>query len=92
MIWIPAFLAAGIAVSRSRCFALLPFPSTGRPRYVEMKKFCMSMMTSAVFGGEMMIGVVVVESCIEALLSGRAYSGGNGRVRSKVGGVEEWSQ
>jgi len=68
----PAFLAAGIAVSSSRCAALFPAPSAGRPRYVERKKFCMSMITRALFEGEMVIGVVVVDRGIEALGSGRA--------------------
>lgn len=92
MICIPAFLAAGIAVSSNCLFALFPAPSVGRPRYVERKKFCMSMMTSAVFEGEIRVGVVVVGRAMESFGDGRAYSGGEGRVRSKVGGDDEWSQ
>ena len=84
MICIPAFLAAGIAASSNRLFAMFPAPSSGRPRYIERKKFCISMMTSAVFGGEMTIGVVVVAKEIESLGEGRAYSGGVGRVKSKL--------
>ena len=49
-------------------------------------------MTSAVFEGEMTIDVVVVDRGIECLGDGRAYSGGRGRVRSKHGGEDEWSQ
>lgn len=71
MICIPAFLAAGIPVSSNRCAALLPAPSAGRPRNVERKKFCMSIMTRALFGGEMMIGVVVVRREIDDLDEGR---------------------
>lgn len=92
MICIPADLAAGIATSSNRLFALFPAPSAGRPRYIERKKFCISMMTRAVFEGEMIIGVVVVDREIESFGDGRAYSGGEGRVRSKLGGDEEWSQ
>ena len=76
MICIPPFLAAGIAVSHSLLFALFPAPSAGRPRYIERKKFCMSMMISAVFAGEMTIGVVVVDSETLSLGDGRAYCGG----------------
>lgn len=43
-------------------------------------------MTSAVFKDEMTIGVVVVDREIESLGDGVAYSGGGGRVRSKLGG------
>lgn len=49
-------------------------------------------MTSAVLEGEMTIGVVVVDREIESFGDGRAYSGGVGRVRSKLGGNDEWSQ
>ena len=92
MICIPPFLAAGIAVSSNRLFALFPAPSTGRPKYVERKKFCMSIITSAVFEGEITTDVVVVDREMESLGDGRAYSGGAGRVRSKLGGDDEWSQ
>ena len=47
------------------------------------------MTTSAVLEGEMTIGVVVVDRRIEELGDGRAYSGGEGRVRSKLGGDDE---
>ena len=50
------------------------------------------MMISAVFEGEMTIGVVVVDSETLSLGDGRAYCGGKGRVRSKLGGRDEWSQ
>lgn len=43
-------------------------------------------MTSAVFEDEMTIGVVVVDREIDSLGDGVAYSGGGGRVRSKLGG------
>ena len=46
-------------------------------------------MTSAVFMGEMTIGVVVVDRDIESFGDGEAYSGGGGRVRSKLGGEDE---
>lgn len=92
MICIPAFLAAGIAVSSNPLFALFPAPSAGRPRHVERKKFCMSMMMSAVFEGEMTVGVVVVDRKIDSFGDGTAYSGGEGRVKSKLGGDDEWSQ
>lgn len=85
----PPFLAAGIAMSSSRLFALFPAPSAGRPKYVERKKFCMSIMTSAVFEGEMTIGVVVVVRDMDSFGDGKAYWGGGGRVRSKVGGDDE---
>lgn len=49
-------------------------------------------MTSAVFEGDRTIDVVVVDREIESLGDGRAYSGGRGRVRSKHGGDDEWSQ
>ena len=85
---IPALRAAGIAVSSKHLAALFPAPSAGRPRDVEMKKFCMSIMTRADLGGETMIGVVVVARVIEELGDGRGKSGGAGRVRSKDGGEE----
>ena len=47
------------------------------------------MMTSAVFEGEMRVGVVVVDREMESFGDGRAYSGGEGRVRSKFGGDDE---
>lgn len=59
---------------------------------MERKKFCISMITSAVLEGETTIGVVLVDRGIESLGDGRAYSGGEGRVRSNFGGDEEWSQ
>lgn len=41
----------------------------------------------------MTVAVVVVGRVIESFADGRAYSGGEGRVRSKLGGDdEEWSQ
>lgn len=89
---IPAFLAAGMAVFNSLWAALLPAPSAGRPKYVERKKFCMSMITRALLEGSMTTGLVVVERETESLGEGIAYSGGGGRVRSKVGGDEEYSQ
>ena len=46
-------------------------------------------MTSAVFVGEMTVGVVVVDRDIESFGDGEAYLGGGGRVRSKLGGVDE---
>ena len=92
MIRIPAFLADGIAVSSNRLAALLPAPSAGRPKYVDRKKFCISMITKAVLEGEIMIGVVVVEREIDSFREGTGYSGGEGRVKSNIGGDEEWSQ
>lgn len=89
MICIPAFLAAGIPVSSNRLLALFPAPSAGRPKKRERKKFCMSMMTSAVFEGEMRVGVVVVNREMESFWDGKVYSGGGGRVRSKLGGDDE---
>ena len=68
---------------------MFPAPSTGRPRYVERKKFCISIITSAVSLGEMTTGVVVVDRDIESFGDGEAYSGGGGRVRSKLGGDDE---
>lgn len=59
---------------------------------MERKKFCMSMITKADLDEEMTIGVVVVVRDTEVLGEGRAYSGGDGRVRSNVGGEEEYSQ
>lgn len=50
------------------------------------------MITSAVLEGERTIGVVLVDREIESVGDGRAYSGGEGRVRSNFGGDEEWSQ
>lgn len=47
------------------------------------------MMTSAVLEGEMTIGVVVVDREMEDFGDGRWYSGGEGRVRSKLGGDDE---
>lgn len=47
------------------------------------------MITRALFDGEIIIGVVVVEREIEDLGSGKVYSGGDGRVRSNVGVVAE---
>ena len=82
MICIPPFLAAGITVSISRLFALFPAPLAGLPRCVERKKFCMSIMTSAVLGGEKTIDVVVVKRETQSFGDGKAYSGGGGRVRS----------
>lgn len=38
------------------------------------------------------MGVVVVEREIDAFGKGIEYSGGEGRVRSNVGGDDEWSQ
>ncbi len=49
-------------------------------------------MTSAVLEGEMTIGVVVVDRETESFGDGGAYSGGEGRVKSKLGGDDEWSQ
>lgn len=46
-------------------------------------------MTSAVFEGEMTIGVVVVVRDMDSFGDGKAYWGGGGRVRSKVGGDDE---
>ena len=86
MICIPPFLAAGIAVSSNRLFAMFPALSAGRPKYIERKKFCMSTMTRAVFEGEMTVGVVFDAREMESLGDGEAYPGGGGRVRSKLGG------
>ena len=46
-------------------------------------------MTSAVLMSEMTVGVVVVDRDIESFGDGEAYSGGGGRVRSKLGGDDE---
>jgi len=88
IIRIPALRAAGIAVSSKHFAALFPAPSAGRPSEVEMKKFCISMITKAVLDGEITIGVVVVERVIEELGDGRGKSGGVARVRSKDAGEE----
>lgn len=88
-ICIPALRAAGIAESIRRCAALLPSPSAGRPRYVERKKFCISIITRALIDGEMIMGLVIVDRDIDDVGDGRAYSGGAGRVRSNSGGDEE---
>lgn len=92
IILIPALRAAGIAVFTKHFAALFPAPSAGRLRDVEMKKFCISMITRAVLDGEMIIGVVVVASVIEELGDGRGKSGGAGRVRSKDAGETVYSQ
>ena len=81
-----------MAVSRSLCAALLPALSAFRPRYVDRKKFCMSMITSAVFGGEIRIGLVVVVIEIEAPDEGIGKLGGKGRVKSKVKVAASYSQ
>lgn len=47
------------------------------------------MITRAVFEGEMIVGVVVVDREMESFGDGRAYSGGEGRVRSNFGGDDE---
>lgn len=57
-----------------------------------MKKFCMSIITRAVVGGERMMVVVVVGRVREEEGEGTGKDGGEGRVRSKVGGEAEWSQ
>lgn len=49
-------------------------------------------MTSAVLEGERTIGVVVVDREMDSFGEGRAYSGGAGRVKSKLDGDDEWSQ
>ena len=51
-----------------------------------MKKFCMSIMTRAVRDGDSNTEDVVVESSMEDLGDGSAYAGGEGRVRSNIGG------
>ena len=51
-----------------------------------MKKFCMSIMTKAVKEGDINTEDVVVHSFMEDLGDGSAYVGGEGRVRSNVGG------
>ena len=89
MICIPPFLAAGIAVLSNRPFALFPLLSEGRPKCVERKKFCISMTISAVFEGEIIMGLVVVDREIVSLIDGGGYSGGGGRLRSKRGGDDE---
>lgn len=55
---------------------------------MEIKKFCISMITKAVLDGEMTIGVVVVQRVIVELGDGRGKFGGVGRVRSKDAGEE----
>ena len=78
-----------MAVSRRHLPAILPAPSAGRPSEVDKKKFCISIMMSAVREGEMMIGVVVVESLMDSFGEGMGYLGGGGRVRSNTGGDAE---
>lgn len=61
----------------------------GRPRRGERKKFCMSIITRAVFGIEMVMGTVVVLRV--RLGSGDGMVGDGGWVRSKPL-VESYSQ
>ena len=51
-----------------------------------MKKFCMSIMTRAVKEGDIITEDVVVERVMADLGDGTSYKGGEGRVRSNVGG------
>lgn len=92
MTLIPAFRAAGIAFSRRALAARFPAPVGERPREVERKKFCMSIMTSADRVGFRRIGVVVVGRWRHVDGEGMGYEGGEGRVRSKVGGEGDQSQ
>ena len=58
---IPALRAAGMAYLRSWVCARRPLLSRSRPSCGERKKFCMSIITRADFGGEIvMVAVVVV--------------------------------
>ncbi len=52
----------------------------------------MSIITIAALKGLMRMGVVVVESLNDEAGEGIGYSGGDGRVRSKVGGEDDQSQ
>lgn len=47
------------------------------------------MITRALWGEEMRIGLVDVDNVIEVFGLGRAYAGGEGRVKSNVEGEEE---
>ena len=86
MIRIPAFLAAGIAFLSKCSLALFPCPSAGRPSAVDIKKFCMSMITRADNSGEMATGVDVVVRWIETFELGASKLGEGGRVRSNNAG------
>lgn len=49
----------------------------------------MSIITKALLEGEMIIGLVDVDNVIDFVGGGTAYSGGEGRVKSNIGGEEE---
>ena len=87
---IPAFLAAGIASSRSAEQALWPALVGERPREGERKKFCMSMIIRAVLVGERVMGDVVV-CMVRVPLDGWVPSWVGGWDRSKPV-LEECSQ
>lgn len=80
IIWILACLAAGISYSKSAFSPINPSLSSGRPREIDRKKFCILIMIDVVFFGLTVKGEFVMDNLIRGYIGGQLGVAGSHQI------------